>query len=153
MAAANKLRPIVLSRFVLNVICPLVGWFSLPQPDQLSQKVFLCQRKEWTCTDSSTPKFKNAAKKKKKKLGGRINCDLYFSPTGIKNVLISSKIEKKKKEKKKTSGDYRIQGLSLRLLQRKKRKEKKTLDRITEVFHFQYLRDFGIKINTETKPK
>ena len=35
--------------------------------------------------------------KKKKKLGGIINCDLYFSPTGIKNVLISSKIEKKKK--------------------------------------------------------
>ena len=31
---------------------------------------------------------------KKKKLGGIINCDLYFSPTGIKNVLISSKIEK-----------------------------------------------------------
>ena len=30
MPAANKLRPIVLSRFVLNVICPLVGWFSLP---------------------------------------------------------------------------------------------------------------------------
>ena len=40
-------------------------------------------------------------KKKKKKLGGIINCDLYFSPTGIKNVLISSKIEKKKKKKKK----------------------------------------------------
>ena len=49
-------------------------------------------------TDSSTPKFKNVAKKKKKKkiLSVIINCDLYFSPTGIKNVLISSKIKKKK---------------------------------------------------------
>ena len=93
-------------------------------------------------------------KKKKKKLGGIINCDLYFSPTGIKNVLISSKIEKKKKRKKKNLRRLSNLGPFLEVVvEKKKRKEKKTLDRITEVFHFQYLRDFGIKINTETKPK
>ena len=71
---------------------------------------------------------------KNKIFGGIINCDLYFSPTGIKNVLISSKIEKKKKKKKNLRRLSNL-GPFLEVVVEKKRKEKKTLDRITEVFH------------------
>ena len=99
MAAANKLRPIVLSRFVLNVICPLVGWFSYRSLINCHKRSFFLPKKRMD-TDSSTPKVETAAKKM---VSGIINCDLYFSPTGIKNVLISSKIIKKK-----TSADFRI---------------------------------------------
>ena len=98
-------------------------------------------------------------KKKKEKyiyiyiFGGIINCDLYFSPTGIKNVLINTKIEKKKKKKKKHLRRLSNLGPFLEVVVEKKTEEKKTLDRITEVFHFQYVRDFGITVNMETKPK
>ena len=86
--------------------------------------------------------------------GGIINCDLYFSPTGIKNFIKNNKIKKKKKKKKKKHL-RRLSNLGpfLEVVVEKKTEEKKTLDRITEVFHFQYVRDFGITVNMETKPK
>ena len=86
-------------------------------------------------TDSSTPKFKTAAKKV---LSGIINGDLHFSPTGIKNVLISSKIKKKKLSRLSNLGPF-----FLEVVVEKTRKEKKILQRITEVFHFQYVRDWN----------
>ena len=93
---------------------------------------------------------KKKKKKKKKILSEIINYDLYFSPTGIRNVLISSKIEKKKK---KTRQIIEFRAFLWGCCREKKEREKKTRDRITEVFHFQYVRDFGITINMETKPK
>ena len=66
-------------------------------------------------------------------------------------VLISSKIKKKKKKLSRSSnlGPF----LEVVVGKKKERKEKKTLQRITQVFHFQYVGDFGITINMETKPK
>ena len=66
-------------------------------------------------------------------------------------VLISSKI-KKKKEKTQQIIEFRAFPWGC-CRKKKERKEKKTLQRITQVFHFQYVGDFGITINMETKPK
>ena len=61
MAAANKLRPIVLWRFGLNVICPLVVVFLTVVRSTVTKGLFVPKKR--MDTDSSTPKFKNAVKK------------------------------------------------------------------------------------------